>query len=95
MNTAPSAIFIAAQSYFVGKITSVKEAAQLDLTYVILNVFMYLNSAINFFLYVLSGPRFRADVKALFVCGKRCATKDETSSAKNQTNLEIHNENLI
>lgn len=95
VNTAPLAIFLAAQSFFFGEVTSDEEAAKIDLAYVIVNLFMYLNSAINFILYFLSGSRFRADVKALFLCGKLCPAKAETTSSTNQTNTETHDENMV
>lgn len=95
LNTAPSAIYFAAQTFLFGEITTKDEAAQQLLTYVIVNILMYLNSAINFILYFLSGSRFRAEVKQLFLCKKWCAAKDETSSSTIQTNIEKYDENVV
>lgn len=47
------------------------DQAKQQLYYAIVNMFVFLNSAINFVLYFLTGSRFRADIRALF-CRPRC-----------------------
>ena len=46
------------------------EAARAFLTFCVTYTLVYLNSCVNFFLYLLSGPKFRNDLKTLFGCKK-------------------------
>lgn len=68
VNIAPISIFLAGESSWLKTIKSEHEEAVFFLWWAVVNMFMYLNHAVNFVLYFLSGSRFRAGVKSLF-CG--------------------------
>ncbi|XP_045160735.2 cysteinyl leukotriene receptor 1-like [Mercenaria mercenaria] len=48
------------------------DKAVLDLTWAIVNMLVYLNNTLNFFLYFLSGSMFRKQVKELLCRGRNC-----------------------
>ncbi|KAL4227267.1 hypothetical protein ACF0H5_012713 [Mactra antiquata] len=58
-----------------------KTSAQLDLWWAIVNMCMYGNNTFNFFLYCLSGSKFRHEVIIMF-CSKRTDTHASTLSTK-------------
>lgn len=70
INIAPISIFLVGSSYWNETSKTEHEEAIYDLWWAIVNMFMYLNNAVNFVLYFLSGSRFRAEVRSLF-CGGR------------------------
>jgi hypothetical protein len=39
-----------------------------SLVYVIVNIIGYCNASVNFFLYIISGSKYRAEIKALLLC---------------------------
>lgn len=51
--------------------------AVLEMTWAIVNIMMYVNNAISFVLYVLSGTKFRQEFKSLVLC---CCPKKQASS---------------
>ncbi len=53
-------------------VSNVHSLSQVHLFYVIANILMYSNNAANFFLYCLSGPRFRRKLRTIF-CLNRVA----------------------
>ncbi len=65
--------------------------ARMDTLWAVVNLLMYMNSAGNFFLYCLSGPRFRNQLTEMF-CGKINSrssinvTKANLTTAQNESN---------
>ncbi|XP_052777576.1 neuromedin-U receptor 2-like [Mya arenaria] len=45
-----------------------EETGKFQLVFAIVNLLSYINAGFNFFLYVISGSKFRHEVKALFMC---------------------------
>ena len=66
----PISIYLIGQTYWIEDITTWEQYAYMMLWWAIVNALMYMNHAINFIMYFLSGTRFRQEVKALF-CGGR------------------------
>ena len=64
---SPFSIFFALKPFLFGDVEAFYSSSQTELIVemVVYNL-VFLNSAINFFLYVLSGERFRSDLKAAF-----------------------------
>ncbi|XP_013388133.2 G-protein coupled receptor daf-37 [Lingula anatina] len=60
------------QSYWKRDIASAREKARLDLTEVMVLMLNYTNHSINFFLYCLTGRRFRKELKLCFRDVMRC-----------------------
>lgn len=79
INTLPISIFLVIDPDMAD--SSDHDQAKLQLYYAIVNMFVFLNSAINFVLYFLTGSRFRADIKALF-CRKQCFEFCITTNSK-------------
>ncbi len=63
----PIQIFLTIQGIWVGKPLHPHYAAQIQLYWAISNMLLYSNNAINFFLYILTSPRFRKLLIGLFV----------------------------
>ena len=61
----PSSIFIIKYSSWETE-THGHEYAQLSLVWVIVNILMYTNNACNFLLYIISGRKFRDQIKLMF-----------------------------
>ena len=59
------------------------QKATLTLVFVILNMIKYINYSVNFFLYCVSGPHFRKELKVMFSRKKR-VNPIETTSASNR-----------
>lgn len=71
INVSPICIFLLYQTYgMLEAIENDHDQAVVDLWWAVVNMFCYLNNAINFVLYFLSGSRFRAEVKALLTGGR-------------------------
>ena len=68
--TLPMAIYLIGEPKWISKLKSYHEFAVLRLWWSVVNSFMYLNNAINFILYFLSGSRFRQEVKSLVFGGR-------------------------
>ncbi|XP_053395950.1 neuromedin-U receptor 2-like [Mercenaria mercenaria] len=68
--TIPISIYLIGEQEWLRTLETYHELAILRLRWAVVNLFMYLNNAINFILYFLSGSRFRQEVKSLF-CGGR------------------------
>ena len=65
LSMGPSAIYLVFLPSLIEKQTNLD---LIFLIYDIVNLFAGLNAAINFILYILSGSRFRNEVKAIFCC---------------------------
>ena len=68
INISPVSTFLVSEPFWKDSIITEHDDALYSLVWSIVNMFMYLNNAVNFMLYFLSGSRFRAEVKVLF-CG--------------------------
>ena len=67
--------------------------ADLDFAWNLVNLIWYLNYAINFFLYIISGPRFRAELyQMLFPCRRQMMKEN---SQTNLTNISTVSESTI
>ena len=64
----PISIYLIGEPHWLKTIETMEEYAVFTMWWAIVNSLMYTNHAINFIMYVLSGTRFRQEVKALF-CG--------------------------
>lgn len=67
--------------------------ARIDMVWAIVSLLMYMNSAGNFFLYCLSGPMFRNQLKGMFCEKSRTAstisfTKMYFTTVRNDSNEE-------
>ena len=78
MTTSPIVIFLAHIDYFYGD-NSPHAVSKANLAYTVVTQLSYLNSALNFFLYCLSGSTFRENLRLLF-CSCRTQTKYGSSS---------------
>ncbi|KAH9498831.1 hypothetical protein Btru_005262 [Bulinus truncatus] len=67
---APIVIFIIGYTYWA-QIVDERKRARLTLAWAVVNFLQYLNNAIHFFLYCLTGPKFRQELFALFRCVKK------------------------
>ena len=75
----PVCIFLVLESrIFVG--TSARSISKRRLGWTIVSLLMYMNNAINFFLYVLSGSLFRGELRAMFLGLRASITKRMTRS---------------
>lgn len=88
INMTPMPFIMAAGQYFADSFSTPADEAVADLGIAIAYMFLYLNSAINFILYFLSGPTFRAEEKKLFKRSRCCAIEAEQTSSTIQTNLQ-------
>ncbi|KAL4235852.1 hypothetical protein ACF0H5_004240 [Mactra antiquata] len=52
----------------------VRQAELIWLIYTVVNMLGYINATVNFVLYVISGAKFRAEIKALLLCRKSPST---------------------
>ncbi|CAH1795610.1 unnamed protein product [Owenia fusiformis] len=68
--TCPLAIYLTFWKYW-SKGATPHTKAVLDLAWAIINMLQYTNNGINFYLYCLSGPRFRGELKQLCFARKR------------------------
>ena len=80
VTTAPLSIYLTPQEWDMQKAVSVYQEATLDLVYAILNMINYINYSVNFFLYCVSGPRFRKELKVMFSWKKRIHPIDTRSA---------------
>ncbi len=79
ISTTPGGIYLVIQTIW-SDWTDDHAWSLLNLYWAIANILQYSNNAINFFLYCLSGPRFRRELLALF-CKNRVHPGDSTVSA--------------
>lgn len=79
--TLPVSVFLIGIHKWTEDMTAKKNAV-LSLVYATVNILMYLNNAVNFLLYCISGPRFRRELKALFGASK---TDDFTNGQISKT----------
>ncbi|BFZ00671.1 hypothetical protein BsWGS_03710 [Bradybaena similaris] len=80
---APIVIFIIGQTYIVTAADD-RGRAMVILGWTIVNILQYMNNALHFFLYCLTGPKFRQELKGLF---KECLAmikRVKSSVPKNQ-----------
>ena len=73
--------------YFIGKGSTPKSFAKFALAFSITNALLYANNAINFYLYLLSGKKFRNDLQMLF--RKRSTLKRRSNSSVQTISNEI------
>ena len=67
ITTLPIQIFLIGEEYwFPSDNRSNEQIASFSLGWAIVNILQYLNNAIHFFLYCLTGPRFRHQLKSIF-----------------------------
>ncbi|KAL3848132.1 hypothetical protein ACJMK2_019009 [Sinanodonta woodiana] len=64
LTTSPVVAHLVADKYWVNADESV--LAKISLSWTIVNMLQYMNNAIHFFLYCLTGPKFRQELKILF-----------------------------
>lgn len=69
VTTAPSRIFLIGSPAWHEEATPHKEAV-LQLFWALVNLLMYMNNAVNFILYCVSGTQFRNELKSLILWGK-------------------------
>ena len=68
LTTSPICVFNVIEHYVSNGVeTDVRTDARLSLTWAVVNMLMYTNSAINFYLYCLSGAKFRQELKG-YLC---------------------------
>lgn len=80
--TVPIVIWlIGYRFWYVPTTTSEHFRAVLQLLWAIANMLQYTNNTIHFFLYCLTGPRFRSELKAVFKRKNKIATFECTASA--------------
>ena len=80
VTTAPLHIFVITANMDQHRAANEYQEATLDLVQVILSMICYINYSINFFLYCVSGTRFREELKAMCCC---CINPIQTRSAPN------------
>ena len=66
--TAPVVVFVIGHGYWAPG-AGAERRAELALGWALVNVLQYANNAVHFFLYCLTGPRFRQELLAM---GRRC-----------------------
>lgn len=85
LSTSPVSIYNIGYAFWV-KDASEQEIADLDLWWAIVNMFMYIHNSLNFFLYCLSGTKFRREVIRI-ICGwrqiRRIQDKQENDNFEN------------
>ncbi|KAL4229423.1 hypothetical protein ACF0H5_012461 [Mactra antiquata] len=73
----PVSIFFVYRPYWMDKVNPtlcsdlygfIAAHERIDFTHAITNIIGYINAAFNFVLYVISGSKFRAELKSLFLC---------------------------
>ncbi|XP_076464239.1 uncharacterized protein LOC143296278 [Babylonia areolata] len=77
--TLPVCVFLITEKYLDESDAYYK--AWLELVWVVVNFLWYWNSAINFYLYCLTGTKFRAQCRRLLLCGARRGARAMTTSA--------------
>jgi hypothetical protein len=77
--TAPIVIQLTGMKYWYST-EDPRDNVWLMLMYPIANLMMYTNSVINFFLYCMTGPRFRRELCAMFKCWRSCHSHSKTDS---------------
>ncbi|KAH3848485.1 G-protein coupled receptor daf-37-like [Dreissena polymorpha] len=65
--------------------------AGLEFWWAVVNMFMYTNNSINFFLYCLSGTKFRKEVIRLVICCKSSRVNDSNRAQSNYTRTRFDN----
>ena len=68
VSTAPISAYLSSEPFWMDSIETEYDNALNNLWWASVNILMYLNNAVNFVLYFLSGSRFRAEVRTL-ICG--------------------------
>ncbi|XP_045158264.1 neuromedin-U receptor 2-like [Mercenaria mercenaria] len=68
--TPPISIYNIWEDQWKASAKTSQEEAALKLTWAVVNLLMYLNTTLNFFLYFLSGSKFRKQVKDFFCRGR-------------------------
>ena len=95
--TTPIFIFTMFQSLlFYQSAVGERRLAKLELTDACLTIFLYLNHSINFFLYCLTGRRFRQELKIMFNFNKTFIRKiSSRKSSKPAKNEAVENGNVL
>ena len=73
--------------YFIGKGSTPKSFAKFALAFSITNALLYANNTINFYLYLLSGKKFRNDLQMLF--GNKSSSLRESNSSVQTVSNDI------
>lgn len=64
--TAPIGIYFIGRRYWTNEVLSSREQAKMSLAYSIVNNLQYVNNSVHFFLYCITGKRFRGEFYKLF-----------------------------
>lgn len=67
LTTTPICVYNVIEHYVQDSMSDAQGDAQLTLVWAVVNMFMYTNSAVNFYLYCLSGAKFRKEFKRFIV----------------------------
>ena len=70
--TAPIVVFVIGYAYWAAE-ASARDTAELSLGWSLVNMLQYANNAVHFFLYCLTGPRFRQELAAM--CSRSLASR--------------------
>ena len=76
--TAPIVVFVIGYAYWAPE-ASAEDTAELSLGWALVNMLQYANNAVHFFLYCLTGPRFRQELAAL--CSRSPASRGRVHSS--------------
>ena len=89
LTTSPIVIFLAYQKDFMGD-QSPQSMARFNLAWVIVNLIQYCNNALNFFLYCISGARFRRELTSTVCrCGRKRGIERTMSFGMSRTDLSV------
>ncbi|CAH1781550.1 unnamed protein product [Owenia fusiformis] len=83
--TSPAVILDIIIQPDITRAPTVAEKASEKLTVAVVNLLMYMNSALNFVMYCLSGKKFRNSLREL-LCGKKSTYRKQTNTQSMMTN---------
>ena len=79
--TSPAGAFYIMESRLIEGILTLEDNVRYVLFYTVINLLVYLNSAINFLLYVLTGRKFREELFKMFGKGNKVGAAITTGTA--------------
>ena len=79
--TAPIAVYLIGQNFWNNNNRELVFYAQMDLYFAVAVIMSYFNNSMNFFLYCISGPKFRLELVKMFHCFKPPAIPNENSAS--------------
>ena len=89
LTTSPIVIFIKYRKDFLGD-RSPQSFARANLAWIIVNLIQYCNNALNFFLYCISGARFRRELTSTVCrCGRKRGIERTMSFGMSRTDLSV------